>query len=113
MKDSNEFGMNELHIDELEPYKFDHFNDKRASNVQYEIGDCLQSGLAMFLLKDSSLLEFNNRFAQRADNILRIFKIKKCPSDGQMRQILDEVNPLEIERVKRAIIQLIGGILLG
>jgi hypothetical protein len=100
--------MKALQIDRLLDFvkrKFDGLTDKRATNRQYELGDTLQSGLAMFSLKDSSLLVFNKRFTSRLENLQRIYKIKECPSDSQMRAIVDEVLPLQIERVKRAVIQ--------
>lgn len=85
--------------------KFDRFKDKRADNKQYKLGDVVQSGLAIFSLKDSSLLEFNKRIPERAKNLKRIFKIDQVPPDGQLREILDEVNPIQIERVKKSVIQ--------
>lgn len=100
--------MKALQIDRLLSFvkrEFDGLTDKRASNRQYELGDTLQSGLAMFSLKDSSLLVFNKRFTSRLENLSRIYKIEKCPSDSQMRSIVDEVLPLQIERVKRSVIQ--------
>ncbi len=100
--------MKELKIDalfKLTKSKFDRFKDNRAENKQYKLGDALQSGLAIFSLKDSSLLEFNKRIPERAKNLERIFKINEVPPDGQMRKIIDEVNPIQIERVKKAVIQ--------
>ncbi len=56
--------MKNLKTDALFKYtkgQFDAFNDDRAENTQYSIGDVAQSGLAVFSLKDSSLLAFNKR----------------------------------------------------
>jgi len=99
--------MESLRIDNLLSLikaEFDGLQDNRGSNQQYKLGDVLQSGLALFSLKDSSLLDFNSQFASRSDNLLRIYKIDKCPSDTQMRSILDEVAPIQIERVKRQVL---------
>ena len=99
--------MKELKIDMLLRFvkdKFDQLIDKRASNQQYSLGDVLQSGLALFSLKDSSLLDYNSQFANRSGNILRIYKINNCPSDTQMRTILDEVASIQIERIKRMVL---------
>jgi hypothetical protein len=100
--------MKELEIDRLFRFikrKFGELSDKRAGNIQFSLGDTLQSGLAMFSLKDSSVLEFITRFKARSENLLRIYKINNCPSDSQMRQIIDEVTPIQIERVKLKLIQ--------
>ncbi|MEO1626775.1 MAG: hypothetical protein AAFV25_16595, partial [Bacteroidota bacterium] len=73
--------MESLQIDSLLSFTkscFDGFTDKRAANLQYKMGDIVQSALALFSLKDSSLLAFNNRFAEREDNLLRIYKITNC-----------------------------------
>ena len=53
------------------------------------------SAFAMFSLKDPSLLAFEER---RLDtNLKTIYKVNKVPSDTQMRTILDERDPTEIE----------------
>jgi len=100
--------MKELEIDSLLSYlkgEFDKFKDERAENSSYTMGDILQSGLAIFSLKDSSLLDYNSQIANRADNLKRIYKIGKNPSDTQMRTILDEVPSIKIERVKKRVLQ--------
>jgi hypothetical protein len=66
---------------------------RQGKQVQYALSDVLMAGFALFSLKDSSLLQFMARFKERANNLKGIFKIKKCPSDTGMRQILDEVQP--------------------
>ncbi|MEO1516924.1 MAG: transposase [Bacteroidota bacterium] len=100
--------MESLQIDSLLSFTkscFDGFADKRTANLQYKMGDIVQSALALFSLKDSSLLAFNNRFAEREDNLLRIYKITNCPSDTQMRQVLDQIKPIQIERVHHQLIR--------
>ena len=72
--------------------EFDQVKDHRASNVVISLSDVLTSAFAMFLLKDSSLLEFDGR-REKDDNLKRIYKIETVPSDTQMRTILDEVSP--------------------
>jgi len=104
--------MKKLKIDGLFEYtksKFSKFKDTRSSNKQYSIGDIVQSGLAIFSLKDSSLLEFTKRISQRKKNLERIFKIKNCPPDGQMREVLDDIAPSQIEKVKRDLLQKVKG----
>jgi len=100
--------MEELKIDALLSYlkgEFNKFKDTRADNASYTMGDILQSGLAIFSLKDSSLLDYNSQIANRGGNLKRIYKIEKNPSDTQMRTILDEVPSIQIERVKKRVLQ--------
>ena len=66
--------------------------DHRASNIQISLTDALMSGFAMFSLKDSSLLEFDQRRVKGA-NLKRIYGLKNIPSDTHMRTILDPVSP--------------------
>jgi hypothetical protein len=56
------------------------------------------SAFAMFSLKDSSLLEFDERRA-KDENLKRIYGLKNVPSDTQMRTILDPVPPEEIKPI--------------
>jgi len=78
---------------------FDDFVDSRGSNKQISLGDCLQSGLAMFSLKDASLLSFNNSRPTRAANLSNVYKISKVPSDSHMRTLLDKVKPISFSKV--------------
>ena len=66
--------------------------DHRPMNVDIPLVDALMSGLALFALKDPSLLSFDGRRAAPG-NLQRIFGIEEIPSDTQMRTILDEVEP--------------------
>ncbi len=71
---------------------FDKFEDYRAVNAKISLSDALMSGFAMFSLKDSSLLEFDDR-REKDGNLKRIFNLEHIPSDTQMRSILDKVKP--------------------
>lgn len=66
--------------------------DHRPMNVVIPLVDALMSGLALFALKDPSLLAFDQRRAT-PENLHRIFGIGEIPSDTQMRTILDGVDP--------------------
>jgi hypothetical protein len=57
----------------------------------FPLADALMAGLALFSLKDSSLLAFCGRALDH--NLHSIFDLKAIPSDTQMREILDEVAP--------------------
>lgn len=72
--------------------RFGEIEDHRPMNVEIELSDALQSGLALFALKDPSLLAFDERRA-KPENLRQVFGIKRVPSDTQMRTILDKVEP--------------------
>ena len=74
---------------------FERVKEHRAANAVISLSDVLMSAFAMFSLKDSSLLEFDGR-REKDDNLKRIYKIERVPSDTQMRTILDEVSPAAI-----------------
>ena len=83
--------------------------DLRPMNVAIPLVDTLMSGLALFALKDPSLLAFDERRAAPA-NLQRIFRIEQIPSDTQMRTILDAVNPAALRPLyKRVFSQLQQG----
>ncbi|MBN2258350.1 MAG: hypothetical protein JW704_11095 [Anaerolineaceae bacterium] len=69
--------------------------DSRAANASIKLVDALMSGFAMFSLKDSSMLEFDER-REKDDNLKRVYGIEKIPSDTQMREILDKTEPGEL-----------------
>jgi len=64
---------------------------KRAGKIS--LPDALMSGYAMFALKDPSLLAFDNRRQNDEGNFKRVFGIQNIPSDTQLREILDPVDP--------------------
>ena len=70
---------------------FDKIPDIRARESIISISDALMSGFAMFSLKDSSLLAFDKR--RNDENLKKIYKITLIPSDTQMRELLDCIEP--------------------
>jgi len=50
------------------------------------------------------LLSYNNQITERLGSLKRIYN-NNCPGDGQMREVIDEIAPIQIERVKRAVIK--------
>jgi hypothetical protein len=61
---------------------------------EFALTDTLMAGLALFSLKDPSLLAFQRR---RLDHNLRcVFGLQAIPSDTQMRTILDDVDPDDV-----------------
>ena len=75
--------------------------DHRAKNSTYSLSDVLMSGLSVFSLKQSSLLQFDEKrkndeaFIQ---NLQSVFKITNVPADTTLREILDEVDPKELRK---------------
>lgn len=72
---------------------FDQIPDHRRRSGKYTLSDGLMSVLAMFLLKDPSLLAFDERRQTDVGNLERIFGIKQPPCDTHTRELLDPVNP--------------------
>lgn len=64
--------------------------DQRGDS-DYAIADAAMSAIAMFSLKDPSLLAFEER--RNDQNMKNIYRIQNVPSDTTMREILDPVDP--------------------
>ena len=83
---------------------FGQIEDHRAANGSISQSDALMSGFGMFSLKDSSLLEFDER-RTKDQTLKQIYGLEAVPSDTQMRTILDPVLPEEIKPVFKAVYQ--------
>ena len=79
--------------------RFDRIADHRTGLVDIPLGDALMSAFAMFSLKDSSLLAFDERRDDPNDNFRTIFGIDHVPCDSQMRAILDPVLPEHVRPI--------------
>src|SRR4030042_7135015 len=77
---------------------FEEIEDHRSKNTTISLSDALMSAFAMFSLKDPSLLAFEERISENL-NLKSIYKIENIPSDTQMRTILDNVEPGDIEPI--------------
>jgi len=71
--------------------RFEKVADPRPGNVAIPLADALMSAFAMFALKDPSLLAFDQR--RHDGNLRALYHIGRVPSDTQMRDILDRVEP--------------------
>src|SRR5262245_1435713 len=83
-----------LHFDalvQLARRRFDRLPDPRRCPL-FSLPDTLMAGLALFCLKDPSLLAFCRRALDH--NLRSVFGLKAVPSDTQMRCILDDVDPV-------------------
>jgi len=77
--------------------------DSRSAEAKISLGDALMSAFAMFSLKDTSLLAFDHRRRDPNDNFRTIYGINRVPSDSQMRDILDPLDPADLRPGFRAI----------
>jgi len=85
---------------------FDKIVDHRAGNASIRLSDALMSGFGMFSLKDSSLLEFDER-RTKDQNLKQVYGLKAVPSDTQMRAILDPVSPEGIKPIFKEVYQVV------
>jgi hypothetical protein len=72
---------------------FKRIPDRRRNGGKIALADVLMSGYAVFDLKDPSLLAFDNRRLDDADNLQRIYGIGQVACDTQLRTVLDPVDP--------------------
>lgn len=78
---------------------FQHVPDPRTANTSIRLPDALMSGLAMFALKDPSLLSFDQRRQHDEKNLQMIFHIQHVPADTTLRETLD---PIDHEQLRPA-----------
>ena len=74
--------------------RFEKITDHRRPNASITLTDALMSAFAMFSLKDPSLLAFEQR--RTDENMKNLYGIQTVPSDTQMREILDSLDPKEL-----------------
>ena len=80
---------------------FGKVGDHRDPRSAIPLPDALLSAFAMFSLKDPSLLAFQER--RNDANLKTLFGIGQIPSDTQMREILDPVDPEQLRPVFAAV----------
>ena len=68
---------------------FQKIPDLRDDNSKISLDDALMSALAVFQLKDPSLLAFDKRRREEPENLHTVFGIDNIPCDSHMRTILD------------------------
>lgn len=92
-----------LHFDALIPRvrrRFETIPDARRCPA-FSLADTLMAGLALFSLKDPSLLAFQRRTLDH--NLRSVFGLKAIPSDTQIREILDDVDPQHVRPAYREV----------
>ena len=78
---------------------FQDVRDPRTGNPSISLPDALMSGLAMFALKDPSMLAFDQRRQLDEKSLQMIFHVENVPCDTRMREILDPVDPEDLRPV--------------
>jgi hypothetical protein len=71
--------------------------DHRAENRTYILSTLLNTGFAMFSLKDSSLSSFREQYPVRSENLKRVYNVEELPCDSAFRGGLDGVNPKDLQ----------------
>lgn len=71
--------------------------DKRKANnnTKYEVSDATLSAFSVFFMQSSSFLAHQRDMHKRKgkENVSTLFGVKKIPSDNQLRNLLDPINP--------------------
>lgn len=83
---------------------FSGIKEHRMGVERIPLVDTLMSGFAMFSLKDSSLLAFDDR-REEPENLHTVYGIEQIPCDTQMRTILDDVDPERLRPVYKDVFQ--------
>ena len=96
--------------------QFEKIKDPLLNNSKFPLVECLMSGLALFGLKYSSLLQFEKACNEEGivkHNLKTLYGISRVPSDTYFRERLDEVDPRYLQTsMNRVIAQLQRGKLL-
>ena len=86
---------------------FEPIEEPRKKKSHYPLVDVLMSGLALFSLKDGSLLQFDQRRQDdaRRHNLRSLYGIDQAPCDSTLRTVLDRVNPVSLRPIFQALHQ--------
>lgn len=82
--------------------RFEQIADPRqAGKVDHTLHDVFMSGFAMMFFQDPSLLTFQKRLQEQAqqNNLFNMFGITSIPKDTQMRDVLDRVPTEDLDPV--------------
>ena len=84
---------------------FEQIQDHRNSNATISLADALMSGFAVFSLKDPSLLAFDTRRTSCSHNLMTVYNIQHIPCDTALREILDDLDPVDLRPMFKMIFQ--------
>jgi Transposase DDE domain len=82
--------------------------EHRYKNAQTPLADYLQSGFAMFHLKDPSLHHYRINFKEREANLSRIYGIDTLHSDSAMREAIDGIDPKDLQKCFKVPLQMLN-----
>lgn len=68
-------------------------DQRLAQKTTYSMQDALSCALSVFSLKSDSLLSFHKLLEVQEQNIKTLYHVKNIPSQTQIRDIIDPVNP--------------------
>jgi len=70
-------------------------DSRQEGKIDYSLRDAMMCGFAMMFFQDPSMLQFQTRMKEEYNscNLETIFGVKSIPSDTQIRDIIDTVNP--------------------
>ena len=82
---------------------------RRGRNIQYEIADAGLAAFSVFYMQSPSFLAYQRQMEeQRAENNARsLFGVETIPSDGQIRSLLDPVEPSHLRAPFWAVYELL------
>lgn len=70
-------------------------DSRQGSNTQYTIRDAAMTGLSIYFMQSPSYRDYytylNSKY--RRSNMEQMFGLDKIPSDGQLRNLLDAIDP--------------------
>lgn len=74
---------------------------RRGKNTQYEMADFGLAAFAVFFMQSPSFLAHQRHLAagQGGSNCETLFGMNKIPGDGQVRLMLDPVEPVQLQSV--------------
>ncbi|MFQ5866365.1 MAG: hypothetical protein ACE5IW_14175, partial [bacterium] len=74
---------------------------RQQGKVDHCLHDCAMSAFAMMFFQDPSLLEFQRRMQQsiNLNNLKTIFQVDSIAQDTQLRDVLDQCPPDDLEKV--------------
>jgi hypothetical protein len=72
--------------------------NRELGKVTYDMHDAMMSAFACMYFQDCSLLQFQTKMkdAKNRSNLQTIFGVKNIPKNGQLRNIIDEVDSSEL-----------------
>ena len=74
---------------------------KPSPNTRYGLSDAVNSTMSMFFMQSQSFLAYHQAMSEKKrgkQNLQTLFEVKDVPSDNQIRNLLDPLEPTEFAR---------------